>query len=127
MVVVVDDHPDTAQALARLLQKAGHEAAIRTCAEDLLDFLRENDPQVIVLDLSMPGIGGMQCLATMRSSPEWRKIPVVIYTADFNLDRLKDAEDLGVQGFLVKGTVSWTKVLEVIERAIHSRSERDAT
>jgi len=126
MVVVVDDHPDTAQALARLLTKAGHEVVVKACAEDLLDFLKDKQPDVIVLDLSMPGIGGMRCLATMRSAPEWRQIPVVIYTADFNLDRLKDAENLGVQGFLVKGTVDWAKVLEVIERAIRSRSEREA-
>jgi CheY-like chemotaxis protein len=121
MIVVVDDHPDTAQALARLLTKAGHEAVIKPCGEDLLEFLRDNDPQAVVLDLSMPGIGGMRCLETMRSAPAWKSIPVIVYTADYNLDRLKDAQDLGVQGFLVKGTVSWSKVLETIERAIQTR------
>src|SRR5262249_40125674 len=120
----VDDHPDTAQALARLLGKAGHDAVVKGCAEDLLDFLQQHQPDVIVLDLSMPGIGGMRCLATLRSVPEWRRIPVVIYTADFNLDRLRDAEDLGVEGFLVKGTVSWSKVLDVIERAMTRPADR---
>jgi CheY-like chemotaxis protein len=120
MIVVVEDHPDTAQALARLLCKAGHDAVIKACAEELLEFLRDNRPQAIVLDLSMPGIGGMRCLEKMRSAPEWRDIPVIVYTADFNLDRLHDAQNLGVQGFLVKGTVSWTRVLEAIERAIQT-------
>ena len=123
MILVVEDHGDTAQALIRLLAKAGQPALAMSCGEDLLTYLKHTIPDLVVLDLSMPGIGGLQCLQIIRSTEAWRNIPVIVFTADYNFDRLNEARQLGVQGFLVKGTVSWDKLLEIVEKALKSRSE----
>ncbi len=117
MIAVVEDHADTAEIIERLLRRAGHEVAVFTCGEELLAHLeREPPPKVIVLDMAMPGIGGMECLRTLSGDERWREIPVVVYSADFTSSCMLQALKLGAKDFLVKGTVPWDALVRTVEK-----------
>jgi CheY-like chemotaxis protein len=114
---VVDDHRDTADALVRLLRRAGLEAVHQPGGRELFDYLEQQQrASLIVLDLMMPGINGMDCLRRIRDSPEWSEIPVIVYSADFNFDHLREAERLGAQEFVVKGTMKWEDLISIVRK-----------
>ena len=121
MIVVVEDHADTADIIYRLLRREGHDVKVFSTGEELLAHLEraeghETVPQVIVLDMAMPGIGGMECLRTLAGDERWREIPVVVYSADFTSSCMLEALKLGAKDFLVKGTVGWDVLIRTVEK-----------
>jgi len=65
--LVVDDHPDVAEALARLLQAMGCAAAFVTEAAKAMDAATRMDPELVFLDIVMPGIHGYDLARTLRT------------------------------------------------------------
>ena len=87
----------------------------------MLDQLRgpEALPQLIILDIMMPGMNGIECLRRLRAEPAWAGVPVIIYSADFHFERMKQALQLGAAEYVVKGTTRWDDFLALIHR--HAR------
>jgi CheY-like chemotaxis protein len=124
-VLVVDDHPDTGEVLSRLLQRRGYDAVAAQSGEEALARLAESLPSVIVLDVAMPGMNGAELLREIRADPRLKHVPVVVFSADFSLDRMRELMALGAQDYLVKGTAGWDAVLTKITRfAMGIGSER---
>jgi len=88
---------------------------------EALSFLREERPDVILLDLMMPEMDGFEVVAALQKDPGWRDIPVIVITSlDLNA---KDRERLnsGVQSVLVKDKFRPEDLVERIRRLVHSR------
>ena len=66
-VLVVDDHPDTAEVLSVLFQMLGHETHCALRGRDAVRIARELDPDVILLDIALPDITGYDVLRTLRA------------------------------------------------------------
>jgi CheY-like chemotaxis protein len=121
MIAVVEDHADTADIIFRLLRREGHEVKVFTSGEELLGHLERTEdaeppPQVNVLDMAMPGIGGMECLRALAGDERWRDIAVVVYSADFTSSCMLQALELGAKDFLVKGTIGWDVLVRTVEK-----------
>jgi CheY-like chemotaxis protein len=88
---------------------------------EALSFLREERPDVILLDLMMPEMDGFEVVAALQKDPGWRDIPVIVITSlDLNA---KDRERLnsGVQSVLVKEKFRPEDLVERIRRLVQSR------
>ncbi|MGB7161060.1 MAG: response regulator [Tepidisphaeraceae bacterium] len=119
MILVVDDHPDTAELLVRLLRRSGLEAASAGRAHDALEYLRGDSrplPSLIILDVTMPDMDGIACLRAIRAEPKWADVPVIMYTADFGLERMHEALRMGAVGYVVKGVMRWEDFLAIIHQ-----------
>lgn len=116
MILVVDDCRDNAFLLSRLLRMGGFESATAYSGEDLFGVLRSSPelPQLIILDVRMPGADGWQCLEQLRGNPLWKNIPVVMYSAETEGSGLVRAKRLGAQDYLVKGMIAWNEFLQRI-------------
>ena len=102
-ILVVDDHPDLGTLTARFLQDAGHDAA---CAADglaALDYLQTHRPDLVVLDLMMPGFSGFDVLTALRADGRTSALPVVVYTAVDDPVYRDRAMTLGARAYMVKG------------------------
>jgi CheY-like chemotaxis protein len=66
-VLVADDHRDTAETLAALLDELGHEARFITDPRRVVDLAREARPEIVLLDLAMPGLDGYECARLIRA------------------------------------------------------------
>ena len=79
-VLVVDDNPDAAESLALVLGQAGH--AVRVAGDGLaaLDAARETRPEVVLLDLGMPGMNGFEAARRLREDPAARPALLVAVT-----------------------------------------------
>ena len=122
MVLIVEDHADTAAALKRLLGKRGHTVAIAETGEaavarfDAAVAGGEPAPKVIILDMGLPRMDGVDVLRELRARPELSRVPVIVYSADFGQERMRHAQELGARQYLVKGAVSWATLLAAVER-----------
>ena len=114
MILIVDDHLDTGTALARLLKTCGHEAVAVGSGMAALEMLQSMRPAVIVLDMMMPGMHGLEVLRRVREDARVKDVPVVVYSADYSLDTAERALRMGAQDFIVKGTVGWDALCEAI-------------
>lgn len=80
-ILVVEDHDDTRQMVRRALEKEGWKVAEASDGRVGLAKLKESQPDLILLDLMMPGMDGFQFMTEMRKNIAWQRIPVIVVTA----------------------------------------------
>jgi CheY-like chemotaxis protein len=79
-VLVVDDEPDVASYLSAMLEDAGFQVATAHDGDQALDLVKQRAPDLISLDLVMPGKSGARFLFALRRNKAWARIPVLIVT-----------------------------------------------
>jgi two-component system nitrate/nitrite response regulator NarL len=100
-ILVVDDHPLTRDALTSLLAQQGFDVVGEAgSGEDAVVLARELQPDLILLDLTMPGMSGVEALSLLRG--EAPKAEVVVLTASEDEDSLLAAIRAGAAGYLLK-------------------------
>jgi CheY-like chemotaxis protein len=100
LVLVVDDHHAVAYAAAEFIRMQGCDVAVANGGQAALEFLRVNEVGLVVLDVSMPGLSGLDVLREMGDDRTLATIPVVMYSAS---EEFKDpALKLGAVGFVLK-------------------------
>jgi CheY-like chemotaxis protein len=80
-VLIVDDEFDIRQAVAEVLAEEGHQVLSAGDGAEALAYLREFHPNLVLLDLMMPGMNGWEFRAAQQGDPDIRSIPVVILSA----------------------------------------------
>jgi DNA-binding response OmpR family regulator len=86
-ILVADDEPSIADLLAQTLSEEGYEVHKSTQALRFYDAVRENKPDLILLDLMMPYLEGEDELRLMKLSPETSNIPVIVVTAKVDVNK----------------------------------------
>ena len=102
VVLVVDDDEFTCDAIRRLLTRMGYATACANNGSDALDLLRQVRPDVIVLDWMMPQMDGLEVLRRLRSDPQTRDVPVLVYSAADDPTMQRQAAKLGAQECVLK-------------------------
>lgn len=101
-VLVVDDEPDVLLLCRLNLQQRGHELLEAADGSTALEIARDLHPDVIVLDLMLPGISGYDVLEALQRDAETSNIPVLVLTAkSLRADRER-SHGLGASAFLTK-------------------------
>ncbi len=117
-VLIVDDHPDTAEILTRLLERTGFETESADSGEAAMTLLRgEERPDAVVLDYMMPGMTGLDVLRAMRNDDRLKDLPVILYSADASPTLMDEAYDAGAQEYVVKGSILWSSLAAKVARA----------
>ncbi|HEX8087851.1 MAG TPA: response regulator [Blastocatellia bacterium] len=100
-ILVIEDDEYSRDALAHLLVAEGYQAQSANDGETGLEKAQEMQPDVIVLDLNLPGIDGKQVIEKIRGDGPLRSVPILVITGDE--DRTAQAAvDLGADGYLTK-------------------------
>ena len=116
-VLVVDDTAANVKLLADLLTYKGYEVATAASGEEGLRKLAEQRPDIVLLDIMMPGMNGIEALAKLRSDPETKAIPVFAFTASVMPQDRKEITSAGFDGFLSK-PINLKEFLETINAAM---------
>ncbi len=114
-VLVVDDHLANRLVLQRLLQKAGHRPICVSGGEEVLDAMAEAEYDVVIADLHMPGISGLDLLRELRVMQAGTAVrtPVVVLSADVTPASIVACEQAGATAFLAKPVVA-AKLLDTL-------------
>lgn len=115
-VLVVDDESGARRALIRLLAKEGYETVEASDGMEALRALEAKTPDVILLDLMMPGMDGLELLEALQRHPQWKALPVVVLTGLSDTQTVNRAQQLGARAYLVKATFSLADMLEHVKR-----------
>jgi two-component system, OmpR family, alkaline phosphatase synthesis response regulator PhoP len=101
-VLVVDDEPDVLLLCRLNLEQRGHEVVEAPNGDAALELVRSATPDLVVLDLMLPGIDGYQVLQALRAGDETSRVPVLVLTAkSLQADRERSRQ-LGAAAFLTK-------------------------
>lgn len=85
-VLVVEDDPSLRDLYRAVLRSAGYDVAVATDGADALRYVEQQRPNAVVLDLSLPLIGGRDVHRELKSRPETRQIPIVVVTGTDSSD-----------------------------------------
>jgi DNA-binding response OmpR family regulator len=101
-ILVAEDDPDIANLLAHYLRKAGFEADIVNSGRDVVPRLRKTPPDLLLLDLMLPGLDGLDVCRAVRSDENTASIPIIMVTAKGEeSDRIVGLE-LGADDYITK-------------------------
>jgi CheY-like chemotaxis protein len=116
-ILVVDDMQYLRDVQVLLLNDAGYATTALGSAREALDRLPDLAPDLILLDVSMPGMDGRQFLARLRSRPEWQRLPVILTTG-------RSVEDVARENRcdVLPKPFSEVALLELVKRLIGSAS-----
>ena len=79
-VLIVDDEPDVVTWISTLLEDNGYSTVAAQNGEEALNRIKEARPDLVTLDISMPGTSGVRFYRDMKESDDWKTIPIVVVT-----------------------------------------------
>ncbi len=125
IVVIAEDDPDDCLLIKDAFKEANPAVEVWFVADgaELLDFLHRRgqyamktlpQPELVLLDLNMPRIGGMDVLREIKRDPALRSIPVVVLTTSRSPEQVALSYELGGNGFITKPN-SYTELVEIMQ------------
>ncbi len=119
-ILIVEDDKLLREMMSRKLKKEGFEVFIVTNGEDGEEKVREAKPDVILLDLILPGISGFEVLERVKKDEELKHIHVIILSNLGQKSEIQKGKDLGAEDFLVKAHFTPAEVVEKIKTLTNS-------
>jgi diguanylate cyclase (GGDEF)-like protein len=123
-VLIVDDSPELANYLAEHLQLAGMHTAVVTNPMEVMGPLADLNPDLILMDLYMPGCTGLELAAVIRQQRDYLSTPIVFLSAETDPQAQMEALQLGGDDFLTKPVQISHLISSVASRTLRSRTLR---
>lgn len=101
-ILIVDDEEDILELVRFNLSREGYDVMVAASGEKAIDIAREKLPHLIVLDLMLPGIDGLEATRILKNNPETRRIPIVMLTAKGEEPDVVAGLELGADDYVVK-------------------------
>jgi chemosensory pili system protein ChpA (sensor histidine kinase/response regulator) len=126
VALVVDDSITVRRVTQRLLERNGLRVLTARDGVEAMEMMKDNVPDVILLDIEMPRMDGYEVAAQVRNDPRLRDIPIIMITSRVGEKHRARAIELGVDDYLGK-PYQEAQLLEAIEPLLTRRAERAAT
>jgi signal transduction histidine kinase len=101
-ILVVDDEPTGFTVIQALLKPEGYHLHHVPSGQDALDYVHNQPPDMVLLDVMMPGMDGIECCRQLKTNPAWEAIPVIMVTALNSQDDLARCFEAGADDFIAK-------------------------
>lgn len=117
-ILIIEDDALLAKVLAEGFNAAGFETLNVTDGLVALDSAKKFKPNVIILDLILPGIDGFEVLKQLKSEEETEKIPVVVASNLDSAPDVKSVKALGAEEYFIKANVQLEKIIDFTKKII---------
>jgi CheY-like chemotaxis protein len=101
-ILIADDELRLRKVVAMFLKKSGHEVKEAATGEQALETLKSERADVVVLDVVMPGIGGIETCRRIKQDPSLNSIPVILLTANVSAEDRELGLNAGAQAYVTK-------------------------
>ena len=116
-IAVVDDEPAVCSLIEDILTQAGYLPVATTEARFALELVRRENPALLLVDITMPGMDGYQLLAALQADPQTKSCPVVFVTAQYGFLQRMHAFEEGVRGYITKPFLP-TRLAALVEKIL---------
>lgn len=116
-ILIADDSPSVRDLVSFTLENAGFNVLSGTDGKDALKFLDGNDIDLVITDLHMPEMDGIELIREIRSKTEYKFTPILLLTTESQATKKQEAKEAGATGWIVKPFVQ-EKLLEVVQKVI---------
>ena len=120
-VLIVEDEADAAELFAEMMRVSGFRVRKTSYSAPALTMMTEEKPDIVLLDIMMPEISGLDILRQMRQDPALANIPVVVVSAKSMPADIRNGMEAGASTYLTK-PVGFLELKEAVERALESQS-----
>ena len=120
VVFIIEDDLFLVKMYRYDLESEGVEVWTSADGKEALTFLSKEPPNIVLLDLMLPGMSGFDVLATIRKNERWKNVPVIVLT---NLAQPQDMERCkayGIEEYIVKADIKITDVIQKVNRYLQS-------
>ncbi|MEK9180806.1 MAG: response regulator [Patescibacteria group bacterium] len=115
-ILVIEDEPALLRAIGEALTMDGFQAMTAVDAEQGMALLRDARPNLILLDLILPGKNGFEVLKELKASPEYSKIPVIILSNLGDEEEIQQGLKLGAANFLIKADYDLAGIVGIVKK-----------
>lgn len=117
-VVIIEDEPDTAEMYAEMMRLSGFEVVKFFASQTAIDQIAKQDPSVVILDLMMPDLYGLEVLRYLKKDKHLSGVPVVIVSAKSMPADITEGLLAGASAYLTK-PVSFNELKIAINQAVN--------
>jgi len=117
-ILLVEDEEIMIDLLQRKLTKEGYEILVARDGEEGLKVMKEVRPDLVLLDIIMPKMGGFEVMGEMGKDPELKKIPVIVISNSGQPVELNRAQKLGAKDWLIKTEFDPQEVVDKVVKQI---------
>jgi CheY-like chemotaxis protein len=101
-VLLVEDDESLRNLYSKVLKDNKYEVETAVDGEDSFIKIDSFKPNVIILDIEMPKLNGIEVLKILKADPELKKIPVIMFTSSSDSNKLQECYKIGVRGYIMK-------------------------
>jgi two-component system cell cycle response regulator DivK len=117
LVLIIEDNEKNLKLARDILQAKGHATLEAESAEEGLRLARVHRPQLVLMDIQLPGMSGIDALRELRADPATRAIPVIAISASVMQPARRQIVEAGFDGFIEK-PISLNEFLAAVAKAL---------
>jgi len=118
-VLIIEDEEDAADLFAEMMRVSGFRVVKTSRSSPAISMMNDDKPDIVLLDIMMPEISGLEILRQMRLDPNLSEIPVIVLSAKSMPADIKNGMEAGASTYLTK-PVGFQELKEAVERTLGS-------
>jgi DNA-binding response OmpR family regulator len=118
-VLIIEDEEDAAELFAEMMRVSGFRVFKTSKSKPAISMMTEEKPDLVLLDIMMPEVSGLDILLQMRQDPNLSRIPVIVLTAKSMPTDIKNGMEAGASTYLTK-PVGFQELKDAVERTLGS-------
>ena len=125
-ILIVDDEPNVVVPIQFLMEQQGYRVMTAERGEDALDLIYQYKPDLVLLDIMLPGIDGYEVCEIVRLNPDYRNIKIIFITARGREEEIAKGLALGADAYITKpysNAALVAKVKELLEKTYEEAGE----
>ena len=121
LILIIEDNEKNMKLARDVLQARGYQTLEAVTGEDGVRLAKERRPDLVLMDIQLPGINGIDALRQLRADPATARVPIVAFTASVTPTDRTQISQAGFDGFLSK-PINLKEFLETVRRVLESRT-----
>jgi len=117
-ILIVDDSESIREVVSFTLENGGYNVKVGVDGKDALKYLNGEKIDLIITDLHMPVMNGIEFIREVRKTPDYNMIPILFLTTESQIEKKLEAKEAGATGWIIKPFVP-TKLLSAIQKVLN--------
>lgn len=116
IILIIEDDPFLVKAYQLRFEKENMDVQVATTGTDAILRLEQAPPDIVMLDLMLPGVSGFDILGAIRKLPSWKNVPIIILSNLGQPEDIQRAKDLGANDYIVKANTKINEVADAVKK-----------